>query len=557
MNIVPPRDSEASGCLGELDEKSRELNKPGEPCDTPHREISRKECEQHYEEVRDLRAEVARLRALALGASAESAHAREAEARASADVEDRVNQLREANEHLVVATLRAQDMTEVVEQVKLDLSHLAHHDFLTGLPNRMMLNDRLGQAIALARRHGKQLAVLFLDLDHFKHINDSLGHSIGDKLLQSVAQCLAACVRGSDTVSRMGGDEFVVLLSEIGHAEDAAFSAEKMLSALTAPHAIAGHDLHVSSSIGISVYPDDGGDAETLIRNADTAMYAAKEAGRNNSQFFRQDMNIRAVERQSLEGSLRRALERHEFVLHYQPKVNLRTGMITGVEALIRWLHPQRGLIPPAQFIPIAEDSGLIVPIGRWVLGEACRQAQAWMDTGREAMTMSVNISAIEFRSSGFLESVRAILRETGISPNRLELELTESVLMQEAGSAAALLEELKAMGVQLAVDDFGTGYSSLSYLKRFPIDVLKIDQSFVKDMTTDPDDAVIVAAIIGMGKSLKQRVIAEGVETREQLVLLQASQCGEGQGFYFSRPLTAEQFTVEVGTDITTAVIH
>ncbi|MBC7944816.1 MAG: EAL domain-containing protein, partial [Burkholderiales bacterium] len=512
MNIVPPRDGEASSGTQEPHEKSDELNKSDEPDDKPRREISREECEQLYVEARALRAEVARLRALVLGASEESAHARESEAKASADVEDRVNQLREANEHLVEATLRAQNMTEVVEQAKRELSHLAHRDFLTGLPNRLMLNDRLGQAIVLAHRHGKQLAVLFLDIDHFKHINDSLGHSIGDKLLQSVARSLAACVRGSDTVSRMGGDEFVVLLSEIEHAEDAALSAEKMLAALTAPHMIAGHDLHVSASIGISIFPDDGADTETLIRNADTAMYVAKEAGRNNNQFFRKDMNIRAVERQSLEGSLRRALARREFVLHYQPKVNLRTGVITGVEALIRWKHPQRGLIPPAQFVPIAEDSGLIVPIGRWVLGEACRQAQAWIDAGRGAMTMAVNISAIEFRSKGFLESIRAILFETGLAPNRLELELTESVLMQEAGSTAALLEELKTMGVQLAVDDFGTGYSSLSYLKRFPIDVLKIDQSFVKDMTTDPDDAVIVAAVLGMGKNLKYRVIAEGV---------------------------------------------
>ena len=429
------------------------------------------------------------------------------------------------------------------------MAHLAQHDFLTDLPNRMLLNDRVANAIALARRHGKQRAVLFLDLDGFKHINDSLGHPIGDKLILSVAQRLAACVRSSDTVSRQGGDEFVVLLSEMEHAEDAARSAEKMLLALAAPHSIAGKELHVTASIGISVYPDDGRDAETLIKCADTAMYHAKAKGRNNYQFFTEDMNVRAVERQFVEGNLRRALERREFVLHYQPKINLETGTITGVEALIRWRHPERGLIPPALFVPIAEECGLIVPIGRWVLHEACRQAQAWIDAGLPPLSVAVNISALEFQSTDFLEGVRTTLNETRLDPRYLELELTESVLMQNAASTAPALLALKAIGVRLAIDDFGTGYSSLSYLRQFPIDTLKIDQSFVREITVSSPDDTIVSAVISMGKTLKQRVVAEGVETEEQLAFLQRQHCGEGQGYHFSRPVSAEEFVTLLET--------
>ena len=423
------------------------------------------------------------------------------------------------------------------------MAHLAQHDFLTDLPNRVLFSDRVANAISLARRHGKQRAVLFLDLDRFKHINDSLGHAIGDKLLQSVAQRLVACVRGSDTVSRQGGDEFVVLLSEIGRAEDAALSAEKMLLALAAPHSIAEKELHVTASIGISIFPDDGQDAETLIRCADTAMYHAKDKGRNNYQFFTDDMNVRALERHFLEGSLRRALQRREFVLHYQPKINLETGAITGVEALIRWRHPERGLISPKMFVPIAEDCGLIVPIGRWVLREACRQAQTWIDAGLPPLPVAVNISAVEFQSKDFLEGVRAMLKETRLNPRYLELELTESVLMQDAEATAPALNALKSIGVRLAIDDFGTGYSSLSYLRQFPIDTLKIDQSFVREITAGSLDDTIVSAVISMGKTLKQRVVAEGIETGEQLAFLQRQHCGEGQGFHFSRPVSAEEF--------------
>jgi diguanylate cyclase (GGDEF)-like protein len=385
--------------------------------------------------------------------------------------------------------------------------------------------------------------VLFLDLDRFKHINDSMGHVVGDRLLQSVARRLFSCVRSSDTVGRQGGDEFVVLLWEVRRAEDAAMTAAKILEALREPHRIDGHELYVSGSIGIVTYPDDGTDAETLMKKADLAMYHAKETGRDSYQFFKPAMNARAVERQSLEDSLRYAIERRELVLHYQPKVDLKSGGIIGAEALIRWRHPQRGLVPPGQFVTIAEDCGLIVPIGRWVLREACRQARAWQTAGLPPLCVAINISPVELRAPGFVAGVRTILKETGLEPRYLELELTETVLIEDSRSVADVLEELKDIGVLLALDDFGTGYSSLSHLKRFPIDTLKIDQSFVRDLTVDEDDAGIVTAVIGMGRSLHMRVVAEGVETREQLEILQEHGCPQGQGYYFCRPVPAEEF--------------
>jgi diguanylate cyclase (GGDEF)-like protein/PAS domain S-box-containing protein len=433
----------------------------------------------------------------------------------------------------------------------LQMAHSAEHDFLTGLPNRMLLSDRLGQAIALARRHNGKVAVLFLDLDGFKHINDSLGHPTGDKLLQSIARRLVDCVRASDTVSRQGGDEFVVLLSEVKQSEDAAHTAKRVLHAVARAHSIDQHDLHVTTSIGVSTYPDDGLDAETLIKNADTAMYQAKANGRQSYLFFKPVMNVQAVERQSIEEGLQRALQRHEFVLHYQPKVNLRTGAITGAEALIRWTHPTRGLVPPAQFIPVAEDSGLILPIGAWVLGEACRQARAWSDAGLPAITMAVNVSVMEFRDHNFLKSLFAILNETRLDPRSLELELTESVLMKHAESTASILQTLREKGVQVAIDDFGTGYSSLSYLRKFPVDALKIDRSFVSQISDAGDDATIVTAVIGMARSLKLRVVAEGVETAEELAFLRAHQCDEAQGYYFSRPAPPDQFARLLRTGI------
>jgi len=427
--------------------------------------------------------------------------------------------------------------------MSLELTYSAQHDFLTGLPNRMLLNDRIQQAIALAPRHQKQVALLFLDLDGFKHINDSLGHPIGDKLLQSIAKRLVDCVRDSDTVSRQGGDEFVVLLSEVGHWEEIAVTTRRVLQAVAEVFSVDQHNLHVTASIGVSVFPDDGNNAETLIKNADTAMYQAKESGRQSCQFFKPEMNARAVERQSIEESLRLALTQNEFVLHYQPKVNLKTGAITGAEALIRWTHPTRGAIPPAQFIPIAEDCGLIVPIGNWALREACQQARAWADAGLPVTTMAVNVSSMQLQQENFLSGLFAVLDETGLDPGLLEVELTESVLMEHSEAAAAILQALREKGVQVAVDDFGTGYSSLSCLRKFPVDALKIDQSFVSHISTAGDNASIVTAVISMARSLKLRVVAEGVETVEELAFLQTHECDEGQGYYFGRPLPPEQF--------------
>ncbi len=484
----------------------------------------------------------------------EAATAREADIRTAQDAFQatsavQMDLLKQANAHLVIASIDAIKLTEEVESAKVKLDYLAHHDGLTGLPNRMLLQDRLGQAIEVARRQGGQLAVLFMDLDRFKHINDSLGHEVGDQLLKSVAQRLVACVRHSDTVSRQGGDEFVLLLSAVEHAEDAAQSAQKVLTALAQPHHIDGHDLHINVSIAISIYPEDGQDVGTLLKCADTAMYHAKENGRNNFKFFEQEMNARAVARQAIEASLRRALERQEFVLYYQPKIDLNSGAMVGVEALIRWQHPQRGLLEPMEFVPIAEDCGLIRPIGHWVLREACLQAQAWLRAGLPPLVVSVNTSALEFRADDFLANLRTTLEETRLEPRYLEIELTESVLMRDAESADSVLLSIAKLGVKLAIDDFGTGYSSLSYLKRFPIDTLKIDKSFVNQMTSNADDASIVNAVISLGKSLRQRIIAEGVETSEQHASLLALHCDEGQGYYFGRPVVAAELATLLQT--------
>ncbi|WP_137885998.1 EAL domain-containing protein [Pseudomonas sp. 2FE] len=444
------------------------------------------------------------------------------------------------------AALKMSNLEQTVEDRALELlkiSHLLQYDVLTELPNGTLLQDRLTQAIAIACRQRKQLAVIFLGLDRFKRINNALGHPIGDALLKSVAGCLVATVRKSDSVFRHGADKFVLLLADVTHSQQSVGIAQKLLAALRMPQCIAGHDLSITASLGISIYPDDGEDAETLIKKAEAAMQHAKENGRDDFRFFIPDMNLRAREQQSIEEGLRHALERHEFVLHYQPKLNLESGAITGAEALIRWQHPDRGFVSPAQFIPIAEDSGLIVPISQWVLREACRQARAWRDADLPPLSMAVNISALEFRSKDFLEGIRAVLLETRLEPRYLELEITEGVLMQDIESTGSVLRALKDMGVRLAIDDFGTGYSSLSYLRRFPVDVLKIDQSFVRDISTDANDAAIVSAIIGMGTSLKLQVIAEGVETQEQLAFLQAHRCEEGQGYYFSRPVAADAF--------------
>jgi diguanylate cyclase (GGDEF)-like protein/PAS domain S-box-containing protein len=457
-------------------------------------------------------------------------------------VEDSVAPIHDGEGQVAGAVIVFRDVS-LARAMAQQMAHSAEHDFLTGLPNRMLLNDRISQAIALAARHKKSVAVLFLDLDGFKHINDSLGHPLGDKLLQSIANRLEDCVRGSDTVSRQGGDEFVVLLSEVEQSEDAAITARRMLDAVALPHCIEQHDLYVTTSIGVSVYPEDGLDPQTLIKNADTAMYQAKENGRQSFQFFKPAMNVRAVERQSIEEGLRRALERREFTVYYQPKVNLTTGAIIGAEALLRWTHPTQGAISPAQFIPVAEDSGLILPIGAWVLRQACAQARAWLDAGLPAMTMAVNVSAMEFREEGFLHRLFAIIGETGIDPSSLELELTESVLVKHAASTARILQTLRESGIRVAIDDFGTGYSSLSYLRKFPVDAVKIDQSFIRQISTAGEDTTIIKAVIGMARGLKLRVIAEGVETPEELAFLRAYRCEEAQGYYFSRPVLPQQF--------------
>ena len=460
-----------------------------------------------------------------------------------ATIEDSASPIHDWDGRITGAVVVFHDIS-AAKAMTLKMAHLAQHDFLTNLPNRMLLNDRIAQAITLAKRHNTQVAVLFLDLDNFKTINDSLGHATGDQLLQSVTARLCACVRGSDTVSRQGGDEFVILLSEGGHEGSAALTASKIMAALTEPHAIGDTELHVGASIGISVYPADGLDAEALIKNADTAMYHAKGKGRNNYQFFTSDMNRRAVERQVVESGLRRALDKHEFVLHYQPKINLASGKVSGAEALLRWQHPAWGMVLPDRFVPVAEDCGLIIPIGRWVLHEACAQAQNWLESGLALTSIAVNISALEFHQPNFVGEVTAVLAQTGLPASCLQLEITEGGLMRDAKASTEILTALKSIGVQLAVDDFGTGYSSLSYLKQFPIDILKIDQSFVQDIACADDSGIIVSAVIGMGNSMKLQVIAEGVENQVQLAFLTARHCDEAQGFLFSRPMAADQFT-------------
>ena len=460
-------------------------------------------------------------------------------------IEDSATLIRDRVGKVTGAVTIFRDVT-AARAVTSKMFYLAQHDFLTGLPNRMMLADRINKAFSSAKRCHEQLALLFVDLDRFKSVNDSMGHFIGDQLLQSIAQRLVACGRQSDTVSRQGGDEFVILLPRIAHAEDAAISAQKILHALSAPHHIAGNDLYIQASIGISTFPIDGQDAETLLKSGDKAMYSAKENGRNNFEFCRAATNTHAAQRQSLEGPLRQALERREFLLHYQPKIDLHTGEISGVEALVRWLRPGRGLVPPAQFVPLAEECGLIVPIGQWVLREACTQLRSWLDGGLAPVSMAVNLSAEEFRVKDFPATVRSVLQETGLEPRFLEFDLTENAVMNRVESATATLQTLSELGVQLSLDNFGTGYSSLSYLNQVPIDALKIDRSFIRGIGVAAagatNDAAITSALIQMAKSMKQRVIAEGVETREQRNFLQIQGCDEGQGYYFSRPIPAKQ---------------
>jgi diguanylate cyclase (GGDEF)-like protein/PAS domain S-box-containing protein len=419
---------------------------------------------------------------------------------------------------------------------------LAFYDALTGLPNRTLLQDRLTKALASARRRKDKVAVLFLDLDRFKDINDSLGHSVGDLLLKEVAERLKTWGREQDTVARLGGDEFLITLTQVKDAPDAAVATERLMDAMTAEFVIQGHSLHVSYSIGISIFPEHGADCETLIKNADTAMYRAKDGGRNNFRFFTEDMNVQAVERLSLENSLRSALAKNQLFLMYQPQMDIATESIVGLEALLRWQHPELGLVPPDKFIRIAENSGLILPIGEWVLRTACSQARKWQDEGLPVVSVAVNVSAVQFRQENFCELIRKVLHESGLAPQYLELELTESLLLVDEGVTFSVLQELRAMGLTLAIDDFGTGYSSFNYLRLFRISKLKIDRSFIRDVTVNPDDAAITAGIIGMAKSLKLKVLAEGVENEAQMLFLRAHRCDEIQGYYFSKPLTIDK---------------
>jgi diguanylate cyclase (GGDEF)-like protein/PAS domain S-box-containing protein len=419
---------------------------------------------------------------------------------------------------------------------------LAYYDALTGLHNRTFLRQVLAKALASTRRQDQKTAVLFLDLDRFKIINDSLGHSFGDLLLQQVAERLKRCVREEDTVARVGGDEFLIVLAALESVTEATIAADRILNGIAAEFLIEDQRLNVTCSIGVSIFPEHGMDGETLIKNADAAMYCAKEKGRNTFQFFTEDMNIQVVERLTLENSLRLALERKELFLVYQPQMEIASGMIVGVEALLRWQHPERGLVPPDKFIRVAESSGLIMPIGEWVLREACSQVREWQDAGLLVVPVAVNVSAVQFRQGDFLTVIKKILSETGLSPEYLELELTESTLLSNVNVIFPMLEELRTMGLKLAIDDFGTGYSSLSYLRQFPVSKLKIDRSFVQDVVLNSDDAAITAAIISMAKGLNLKVIAEGVETGAQMAFLRAHQCDQIQGYYFSRPLTADK---------------
>ncbi len=451
-------------------------------------------------------------------------------------------------EHIVGAAVAFIDITErrVAEK---RIRHLAYYDALTGLPNRALFHDRLGKALASARRRREEVALLFLDLDRFKTINDSLGHSIGDHLLNECAERLKKWAREQDTVARLGGDEFVVILTALKDTTDAAVAASRIMKAMSAEFVVQDHLLSVTCSLGISVFPDHGTDGEALLKNADAAMYCAKENGRNNFQFFTQDMNLRAVERMTLENDLRLALEKKGLFLVYQPQWGVATGKITGAEALLRWQHPRLGIVPPDKFIPIAENSGLIIPLGEWVLKTACAQVRQWQEAGLPPLPVAVNVSAVQFRQKGFPALIRQVLQETGLPAQYLELELTESLLLSSADVTLSVLRELKEMGVKLSIDDFGTGYSSLSYLKHLPVYKLKIDRSFVRDIAVDPDDAAITGTIINMAKSLNLKVIAEGVENEEQMSFLRQHNCDEVQGYYFGRPLAAADFAEKLRT--------
>jgi diguanylate cyclase (GGDEF)-like protein len=432
------------------------------------------------------------------------------------------------------------------------VEYLAYHDGLTGLPNRSMFSKALSQSISEAHRYDRRLAVAFLDLDRFKQINDTLGHEAGDQLLKEVATRLKGCVRDSDTVARLGGDEFVVLLPQLEDEKYAAIVAQKILAAAARPFSLMGQEFRVTASIGISTYPQDGLDEQTLTKNADIAMYQAKAEGKNNFQFYSEKLNANSLERLTLESSLRHALERNEFRLHYQAKRDIASGRITGMEALLRWEHPDLGTVAPMQFIPVAEETGLIVPIGKWVLRTVCLQSIAWQKQGLPALSIAVNMTARQFLDEQLLNDVATILQETGMAPQLLEIELNESLLIHDVENTMRILTGLKGIGVRIAVDDFGTGYSSLAMLQRFPLDTIKIDRSLMRDFLGTTDHTGLADAIIAMGKSLSLTVVAQGVETKEQADHLRAHACDELQGFYFKKPLPVDEFTLLLQTQAT-----
>ncbi len=430
------------------------------------------------------------------------------------------------------------------ERVKQRLIQLAQFDALTGLPNRSLFMDRFAQTLSQSQRNGWKAGVMFVDLDRFKSVNDRLGHGIGDQLLMETSRRLLACVRSVDTVARLGGDEFAIVLSDLTRPDDAALLAQKVVASIARTYELGGQEVHVSASVGVSIYPDDGTEADLLLKNSDTAMYRAKEQGSNNYQFYLPHMNETAMARLAMEAELRGALQRDEFLLHYQPKVDIASGSISGFEALLRWQHPARGLVPPLEFISVLEDTGLIVPVGAWVVHSVCQQLAVWQVAGVLVRPVAVNLSARQFHQRDLDAMIGQILHDTGVDPRLLEFELTESMLMHDPDAAAGMLRNLKARGVRLSVDDFGTGYSSLSYLKRFSLDALKIDRAFIHDVTTDADDATIAVAIISLAHNLKLKVVAEGVETVEQLAFLRSNACDEMQGFLFARPLALDDAT-------------
>ena len=443
---------------------------------------------------------------------------------------------------------------DITERKKAEetIKYQAYYDLLTKLPNKILLNDRLTFALAHAHRGGNVMSVIFLDLDRFKKINDTLGHDVGDQVLKTIAERLEACMREGETVARFGGDEFIILLPEVSRVSEVTRLAQDILDLFKQPLILSGIELYVTASMGIALYPNDGEQSEILLKNADAALNRAKEQGRNNFQFYTPLMNAKASERLVLESNLRRALKREEFVLFYQPQVNAKTGLIVGMEALIRWKHPELGLVSPAEFIPLAEETGLIIPIGEWVLKQACSQNKTWQTKGYYPIRVSVNISARQFQEQNIVEMVQRVLQETKLKPEYLELEITETIAMQNADYTVQILAGLEAMGVHISLDDFGTGYSSMGYLKRFPLDVLKIDRSFVQELLEDPSDAAIASSVIHLAHSLKLKVIAEGVETKEQVDFFQHHGCDIIQGFYFGRPMPAENFEKKLSSQTT-----